>query len=95
MKNAVRLRLGQRALIDKLQPTLRDGFLRSCQNIGNDVILKELVAALAQEDTELALNLLNIEPAAFRPYVSALENAWEAGGNLAANTMPRLVIKNA
>jgi hypothetical protein len=92
---AIRLRRGQRALIDKLEPTLAAGFAASCQNIANDTIMRQLVAAIAANDIEGVIAALNIEPAAFRPYVSALEYTWEAGGNLAANTMPKMVKRDA
>jgi hypothetical protein len=90
---AIRLRRAQRMLIDQLESTLNKGFQDSCQTIKDDTIMKQLVAAIADNDVEGAITALNIEPAAFRPYITALEYVWEAGGNLAANTMPKMVKK--
>jgi hypothetical protein len=93
--SAVRLRRAQRKLIDSLEPTLTKGYLKSCQQIADDVILRQLAEAVASKDIDKALEVMNIEAAGFRPYISAVEYVWEAGGNLAANTMPKLVKKNA
>jgi hypothetical protein len=93
--SAVRLRRAQRALIDKLEPTLTEGYLESCRNVADEAIIRQVAEAIEKKDIEKALDLLNIEPAAFRPYISALEYAWEAGGNLAVNTMPKLTKRNA
>lgn len=93
--SAVRLRRAQRALIDHLEPSVGKGFFESVKNITGDTAIGQLIAALEKRDTEKAIELLNIEPAAFRPYIAAIEYAWEAGGNLAANTMPKLVKKDA
>lgn len=90
---AIRLRRAQRVLIDQLEPTLSKGFQDSCRLISNDVIMKQLVAALADNDIEGAIAALNIEPAAFRAYITALEYVWEASGNLTANMMPKMVKK--
>lgn len=93
--SAIRLRRAQRALIDHLESGVGKGFFDSCKNITGDTIVGQLVAALEKKDTEKAIELLTIDPSAFRPYIAAIEHAWEAGGNLAANTMPKLVKKDA
>lgn len=91
---AIRLRRAQRRLIDTMEARLAKGFFDSCQNICDDVIMAQLVAAIKRNDIEGVIDALNIEPAAFRPYEAALEYIWEAGGNLAANTLPRMEKKN-
>lgn len=49
-----------------------------------------MVAELEARDFEGAINALHIDPAAFRPLSEALRQAYDAGGLLTSQNMPRL-----
>lgn len=79
------------ALIDKLTPLLRDAFLFSIQDINDQVILKDLIAAIEAKDYARAFRVLGMSPGAMRPLTAALEQIFEQGGVAVARTFPAVV----
>ncbi|MGR9477010.1 head morphogenesis protein [Rhizobium leguminosarum] len=77
-------------LVDKLSPTLERAFLAAIEDIKSEFVLGELVAKLEARDVEGAIQELHIDPAAFRPLSEALRQAYDAGGLLTSQNMPRL-----
>ncbi|KKZ89065.1 phage minor head protein [Rhizobium phaseoli] len=77
-------------LVDKLAPTLEKAFLDAIDEIRSEIILREVVAKLEARDIEGAIQALHIDPAAFRPLSEALRQAYDAGGLLTSQNMPRL-----
>ncbi len=74
--------------------TMCMSYLASVADLRDQVSIKDLVDALTRKDIDAAIEALNIEDSAFGPLRTALTHAFEAGGNLAVNLMPRLVKKN-
>jgi hypothetical protein len=77
-------------LVDKLSPTLEKAFLDAIDDIRSEIVLSEVVAKLEARDVEGAIQALHIDPAAFRPLSEALRQAYDAGGLLTSQNMPRL-----
>ncbi|ACI55695.1 conserved hypothetical protein [Rhizobium leguminosarum bv. trifolii WSM2304] len=77
-------------LIDGLSPSLEKAFIAAIDEIKSEVVLREVVARLEVRDVEGAIQALHIDPAAFRPLSEALRQAYDAGGALTAQNMPRL-----
>jgi hypothetical protein len=79
------------ALIEKLQPVLRDAFFVAVQGITNNVILKDLIKAIEQQDYERAFRTLGFSDAAMRPITRAIENIFEQGGDATGSTFPKVL----
>ncbi|MBY5917351.1 head morphogenesis protein [Rhizobium leguminosarum] len=77
-------------LVDKLSPTLEKAFLDAIDDIKSEIVLREVVAKLEARDVEGAIQALHIDPAAFRPLSEAMRQAYDAGGLLTSQNMPRL-----
>ncbi|MGO7779482.1 phage minor head protein [Rhizobium ruizarguesonis] len=77
-------------LVDKLSPTLEKAFLDAIDDIKSEIVLREVVAKLESRDVEGAIQALHIDPAAFRPLSEAMRQAYNAGGLLTSQNMPRL-----
>lgn len=73
-----------RALIERLEPELRDAFLAAVADLNAGLNRTALIAALQAGDIEAAIAALNIEPAAFLRYATTLEGAFVQGGSVAA-----------
>lgn len=73
-----------RALIERLEPELRDAFLAAVADLTGGINRTALIAALQAGDIEAAIAALNIEPAAFLRYATTLEGAFVQGGAVAA-----------
>jgi len=84
------LRQQLEALIDELSPTLEKAFLEAIEGIKSEIILREIVERLERRDIEGAIDALHIDPEAFRPLSDALRQAYNAGGLLTSENMPRL-----
>ncbi|MBY5465284.1 phage minor head protein [Rhizobium leguminosarum] len=77
-------------LVDKLSPTLEKAFLDAIDDIKSEIVLREVVAKLEARDVEGAIQALHIDPAAFRPLSEAMRQAYDGGGLLTSQNMPRL-----
>jgi uncharacterized protein YceH (UPF0502 family) len=84
----LRQRLGE--LIEKLEPETERAFLEAIEDIKSEIILREIVERLERQDIEGAIEALHIEPSAFRPLSEALRQAFNQGGILTIQNMPRL-----
>lgn len=85
------LRRAIRALIDKLEPSVAESFKKSIDDLQSEIILKQIIDALANRDMDAAINALNLDIAAFDPLRVALTNAYTEGGKTAAEEIPNIV----
>ncbi|WP_299941273.1 phage minor head protein [uncultured Nitratireductor sp.] len=79
-----------RSLIDDLEPSLQEAFLKSVSDLRNQIVLKQVVEALEARDVDRAIRALNIDRAAFSPLRRAVEQAYGAGGEATIAAMPVL-----
>lgn len=77
-------------LIDKLAPDVQKAFTESVDGIKSEIVLREVVERLERRDIEGAVAALHIQPSAFGRLGEAIRQAFNAGGSLVANAMPRL-----
>lgn len=78
------------ALIDTLTPDMEKAFRAVVDDIRSEIVLAEVVAKLEQRDVEGAITALHIDPEAFRPLSEALRQAFNQGGSLIAQNMPKI-----
>lgn len=76
-----------RALIDKLEPSLRTAFEQAVLELRNGVDWRALVEALARQDVDGAIRALKIDRAVFNAYALAKTNAFVEAGQLAVQTV--------
>ncbi|NTG48580.1 head morphogenesis protein [Agrobacterium rhizogenes] len=81
-------------LIEKLSPDMEKAFHSAVDNLKDEIVLKEVIDRLERRDINGALAALHIDPEAFQPLSEALRNAYNAGGSLVAENMPRLFDPN-
>lgn len=81
-------------LIEKLAPDMEKAFHAAVDDLKDEIVLKEVVDRLERRDINGALAALHIDPEAFQPLSEALRNAYNAGGSLVAENMPRLFDPN-
>lgn len=72
-----------KALINKLEPRLRDAFLSAIQGIKDRIIWTDLIAALTAQDISAAIAALGISKAAFYAYQTTLAEVYSQSGDLA------------
>lgn len=75
-------------LLEQFAPEIRNAFLSAVADITVNADLRAIVRALEAGDIEAALRAVHLDPAAFRPLDAAIAEAFEAGGNIASDTMP-------
>lgn len=78
------------ALIDTLTPSMEKAFRAAIDDIRSEIVLAEVVTMLERRDIEGAINALHIEPEAFRPLSDAVRQAFNQGGVLVTQNMPKL-----
>ena len=83
-------RLTLQDLTKDWEPRLRDAFLASVQDLRDGVNMSQLVAAIEAGNVEEALKQVNIEPAAYAPFVEEMRSAYNTGGNFTVGNMPPL-----
>lgn len=76
-------------LIDLFTPEIRDAFRAAIQDVVDNAIIMDLIAAIENGDPEAAFNALGFSPAAMRPITEAIERAFERGGVLAGEAFPK------
>ena len=79
-------------LTERLAPVVRNAFMQSIADISDNVILKDLIAAIEANDYQRAFRVLGMTEAAMRPLTAALASTFETGGITVANTFPRVVM---
>ncbi|WP_311272180.1 MULTISPECIES: phage minor head protein [unclassified Rhizobium] len=78
------------ALIDTLTPSMEKAFRAAIDDIRSEIVLAEVVTMLELRDIEGAINALHIDPEAFRPLSDAVRQAFNQGGILVTQNMPKL-----
>lgn len=78
-------------LLDKFTPEVRKAFFEAIQDIKDTAVISKVIEAINRGDITAAIKALGLEPAAFRPLVRAVENAFEAGGIFVVSQFPRQV----
>lgn len=76
-----------RQLVAALEPELRNAFMAAIAELRDGINRTALIAALQAGDIEGAVRALNIEPAAFVRYATALQSVFVEGGTAAAATI--------
>ncbi|MGQ3080695.1 MULTISPECIES: head morphogenesis protein [Rhizobium/Agrobacterium group] len=78
------------ALIGTLTPSMEKAFRAAIDDIRSEIVLAEVVTMLERRDIEGAINALHIDPEAFRPLSDAVRHAFNQGGILVTQNMPKL-----
>lgn len=76
-----------RALIDRLEPSLRDAFEAAVGELYAGIQWQALLSALEAGNTEAAVAALNIDPGAFQRFATVKGAAFTEGGAVAAATI--------
>lgn len=76
-------------LIDQFIPSIRKGFLDAIRGIVDSVRLGDVEEAIRTGDPLGAVRAIGMENGAMRPLEKALETAFETGGVLTAEAVPR------
>lgn len=76
-------------LIDQFTPIIRNAFFAALSDITDDVVLNNVIDAINTGDVNAAFEALGFNRAAMRPLEVAIEQAFETGGILTANYVPR------
>jgi hypothetical protein len=71
-----------KALINKLEPQLREAFLEAMRDWRNNVDYKTLVDALERLDLQGAIDALHIDPAVFNKYALVMQTAYVSAGSV-------------
>lgn len=71
-----------KALINKLEPQLRDSFLEAMRDWQNNIDYSALVDALERLDIEGAIAALHIDPAVFNKYDLVMQTAYISAGTV-------------
>lgn len=77
------------ALADTLPDDIREAFLAAIQDVADNAVLDEVIAAIERGDADAAFRALNMNDVAMRPLTVALEQAFERGGIAKGLTFPR------
>ncbi len=79
------------SLISEWEPRLQTAFLEAVYNQRNAAHVDQIAARLEAGDVDGALRAVGIDPANFRPFDKAFEQAYESGGVTTARSIPPLV----
>lgn len=75
-------------LIDAWDPILQKAFLDSIANIKDQAQIEQIAVAIRDGSLEAAFKAVGINPVMFRPMDKAIQNAFEAGGNIVTSGFP-------
>jgi hypothetical protein len=78
-----------KALIEQWAPELQASFLASIDTIRNEADFTAIVAALTRGDIGAALDALHIDAGAFSAHRAKIAQAYAAGGEAGAKSMPK------
>ncbi|WP_018900419.1 phage minor head protein [Rhizobium sp. 2MFCol3.1] len=81
-------------MLDELEPSMREAFLSSVDNLKSNVSYTAMEEALKAGDIERAARAINLDSAAFRPMTRAYEATFESGGEEAAKRVPKVTKNN-
>lgn len=77
------------ALLKLLTAEMQSAFLAAIQGVVDQVVLQQIIDAVAAGDADRAFELLGFNPAALRPLTAAIERIYERSGNWTAEGYPR------
>lgn len=77
------------ALLQLLTGETRSAFIASIQAIVDDAILQEVVKAINENNAQKAFELLGFNPAVLRPFIAAVERAYDMSGEWVAGGYPQ------
>lgn len=77
-------------LIDQFTPIIRKAFFSALSDITDEVVLNNVIDAINSGDVNAAFEALGVNRAAMRPLETAIEQAFETGGMLSADYVPRV-----
>jgi hypothetical protein len=77
-------------LIEGLSPAMEKAFMEAVADIKSEIVLREVVSRLEARDVQGAIEALHIDPAAFQLLSEALRQAFNQGGLITSQNMPRL-----
>lgn len=75
-------------LIDAWDPILQKAFLESIAKIRDQAQIEQIAKAIQDGSLEAAMKAAGVDPVMFRPLDRALQNAFEAGGNITTSGFP-------
>ncbi|MDP9590580.1 UNVERIFIED_ORG: hypothetical protein J2W19_003144 [Shinella zoogloeoides] len=78
------------ALLNELEPQIRDAFLEAIDRITSQAQLSTIVGHLQAGNVEAAITALRMEPVFFQPLDRAIMEAYYRGGVLALASLPRI-----
>lgn len=76
------------ALLDALEPGIRDAFIEAIRQIKDRAIHRRVVAAIEAGDTEAVADMLDLTPEAMASVEDAIERVFRAGGEFQASVGP-------
>jgi len=77
-------------LIDQFTPVIRKAFFTALSDITDEIVLNSVIDAINSGDVNAAFEALGFNRAAMRPLETAIEQAFETGGVLSAEYVPRV-----
>lgn len=77
-------------LVADLTPLLRAAFMEAIDDIRSNIVLRRIIERLERGDIAGALDAMNLDQAAFRPFEEAIRQAFNGGGVSAIEQMPTL-----
>lgn len=77
-------------LIEKFAPLIRDAFFQAISGVKNAATLGDVIRAIEEGDPIKAFAALGMNNAAMRSVTASIEQAFETGGVMVANTFPKL-----
>lgn len=80
-----------RELTEKFGPEVAQAFMEAIRDLADGVEMQRLSLAIARGDLQDAIDALHIDKAAFLPLENKIIEAYEAGGQGAAASMPKSV----
>lgn len=78
------------ALLDTMEPEVAAAFREAIADIRSNIVLREVIEHLERRDVEGAIEALHVEPSAFRVLDEAIQKAYNAGGVLVTDALPRV-----
>lgn len=77
------------ALIDLFTPEIKAAFTAAIQDVVDNTVLSQVIAAIESGDAVAAFQALGFSAAAMRPISAAIEKAFETGGVMTGQTFPK------
>ena len=78
------------SLLDAMEPEVAAAFRAAIDDIRSNIVLREVIERLERQDIDGAVDALHVEPSAFRALDEAIQRAYNAGGILVTDVLPRV-----